>query len=47
MTADNYIPEGTQCDECGVNDAVYQYWDAETNELRDLCAECRKAMDDD
>ncbi len=47
MAADNHIPEGTQCDECGIADAVYQWWDAETNELRDLCAECRRALDDD
>jgi uncharacterized Fe-S center protein len=47
MAADNYIPEGTPCDECGQRDAVYQWWNSETNELLDLCAECRKAMDDD
>ena len=47
MAADNYIPEGTQCDECGQRAAVYQWWNGETNELLDLCAECRKAMDDD
>lgn len=47
MAADNYIPEGTQCDECGIAAAVYQWWDGETGELLDLCAECRRAIDDD
>ena len=47
MATDNHIPEGTDCDECGIRPAVYQWWDHEAAELRDLCAECRKAMDDD
>ncbi len=44
MAADNHIPEGTDCDECGTRPAVYQWFDFEAGELRDLCAECRKAL---
>lgn len=47
MAEDNHIPEGKQCDECGLRDAVYQWFDGETGELLDLCVECRKAHDDD
>ncbi len=47
MATDNHIPEGTDCDLCGLRLAVYQWWDAETDMLLDVCAECRKAVDDD
>lgn len=47
MAIDNHIPEGTICDECGARPATHQWFDFELGELRDLCLECRKAMDDD